>query len=159
MFAKKFTKTLKNVFSTFFQNAILSFIPFLCNWIYSIIYSKILDTLGQKKIISTTVMRKISTGIGNVWKGRLAEPYFVLKIDQVRSRSYKIYFIEYFQSMLKYNGTILASLFHLGVKIYPGIFHRIGSWEQLWGTFCCKVALMQRFKLLNFNLIEENDIK
>ena len=48
----------------FFQNALLSAVPFLCNWIYSIFYSRILDMFVQKKIITTTVARKVSMGIG-----------------------------------------------------------------------------------------------
>jgi hypothetical protein len=41
-------------------------IPFLCNWIYSIVYSRVMDMLGQRKLITTTVTRKVSMAIGEI---------------------------------------------------------------------------------------------
>ena len=46
------------------QNALLSAIPFLANWLFSIFYSRVLDFLVGKKIIKTVHARKISTAIG-----------------------------------------------------------------------------------------------
>lgn len=43
------------------ENAILTALPFLCMWIFSLALSKILDTLRAKKIISTTFARKTGT--------------------------------------------------------------------------------------------------
>jgi ACS family sodium-dependent inorganic phosphate cotransporter len=48
------------------ENALLSAVPFLCNWIYSIFYSRILDILVQKNIFTTTVARKVSMGIASL---------------------------------------------------------------------------------------------
>ncbi len=55
------------LFTHFFQNAVLSMIPFLCNWIYSIVYSRVMDMLGQRKFITTTVTRKVSMAIGAIF--------------------------------------------------------------------------------------------
>ncbi len=38
--------------------------PFLCNWIFSILYSSSLDFARGKEWINTTQARKISMGIG-----------------------------------------------------------------------------------------------
>lgn len=43
------------------ENAVLTAIPFLCMWIFSILLSKALDTLRAKRIISTTFARKTAT--------------------------------------------------------------------------------------------------
>lgn len=48
------------------QNAVLTAIPFLCMWIFSIILSKILDTLRAKGIITTTIARKVATGFASI---------------------------------------------------------------------------------------------
>jgi ACS family sodium-dependent inorganic phosphate cotransporter len=48
------------------ENAVLSMIPFLCNWIYSIVYSRLMDMLAQRKLITTTWIRKLSMGIASV---------------------------------------------------------------------------------------------
>ncbi len=54
------------ILNYFSQNALLSAVPFLCNWIYSIFYSRVLDILVQKNILTTTVARKVSMGIGEI---------------------------------------------------------------------------------------------
>ena len=63
------TPTCKNIILMkifiFSQNALMSCIPFLCNWIYSIIYSRVMDMLAHRKLITTTVTRKLSMAIGN----------------------------------------------------------------------------------------------
>ncbi|KAK9720159.1 Major Facilitator Superfamily [Popillia japonica] len=43
------------------ENAVLTAVPFLCMWIFSILLSKTLDTLRAKNIISTTFARKTAT--------------------------------------------------------------------------------------------------
>ncbi|KAJ8916857.1 hypothetical protein NQ315_005864 [Exocentrus adspersus] len=48
------------------ESAILTSMPFLCMWIFSMILSKVLDTLREKKIINTTAARKIATGCASV---------------------------------------------------------------------------------------------
>jgi ACS family sodium-dependent inorganic phosphate cotransporter len=48
------------------ENALLSAVPFLCNWIYSIVYSRVLDMIVQRGLITTTVARKISMGIASI---------------------------------------------------------------------------------------------
>jgi len=57
---------IKVILNYFSQNALLSAVPFLCNWIYSIFYSRVLDILVQKNILTTTVARKVSMGIGEL---------------------------------------------------------------------------------------------
>ena len=47
-----------------FQNAGLSSIPFICNWLTSIVYSNRLDWARNKGWISTTGARKLSMSIG-----------------------------------------------------------------------------------------------
>lgn len=46
------------------QNALLSAVPFLCNWLVSILYSSSLDKCISKKFISITNARKLSQVIG-----------------------------------------------------------------------------------------------
>ena len=55
-----------NQYNSFFllQNAGLSSIPFICNWIMSIVYSNRLDWAREKGWISTTFARKLSMTIG-----------------------------------------------------------------------------------------------
>ncbi|KAJ8943525.1 hypothetical protein NQ318_023035 [Aromia moschata] len=48
------------------ENAVLTAVPFLCMWLFSMVFSKTLDTLREKKIISTTVARKIATGCASI---------------------------------------------------------------------------------------------
>ena len=48
------------------QNALLSAIPFLANWLFSIFYSRVLDFLLGKKIIKTVHARKTSMAIGKL---------------------------------------------------------------------------------------------
>nr|CAH7740044.1 unnamed protein product [Callosobruchus chinensis] len=48
------------------ENAVLTALPFLCMWLFSMVFSKTLDTLREKKIISTTAARKIATGCASV---------------------------------------------------------------------------------------------
>ena len=48
------------------QNALLSAIPFLANWLFSIFYSRVLDFLVGKKIIKTVHARKTSMAIGKL---------------------------------------------------------------------------------------------
>ena len=48
------------------QNALLSAIPFLANWLFSIFYSRALDFLVGKKIIKTVHARKTSMAIGKL---------------------------------------------------------------------------------------------
>lgn len=43
------------------ENAHLTALPFLCMWIFSLVLSKILDTLRARKTISTTFARKVAT--------------------------------------------------------------------------------------------------
>lgn len=47
------------------ENAILTAIPFLCMWLFSMVLSKILDYLRAREVISTTCARKTATAIGN----------------------------------------------------------------------------------------------
>ncbi len=51
-------------FFLFQQNALLSSLPFLCNWIFSILYSSSLDFARSRGWINTTWARKLSTAIG-----------------------------------------------------------------------------------------------
>ena len=46
------------------SNAVLSAVPFLVMWIYSIILGSVLDHLGSKGIITRTTSTKIATSIG-----------------------------------------------------------------------------------------------
>ncbi|CAH2007224.1 unnamed protein product [Acanthoscelides obtectus] len=46
------------------ENAVVTAVPFLCMWLFTLLFSKILDTLRGKKIITTTAARKIATGKG-----------------------------------------------------------------------------------------------
>lgn len=48
------------------ENAVLSAVPFLTMWLFSMILSKTLDTLRAKNIITTTTARKIATLIASV---------------------------------------------------------------------------------------------
>nr|CAI5858870.1 unnamed protein product [Callosobruchus analis] len=48
------------------ENAVLTALPFLCMWLFSMVFSKTLDTLREKKIISTTAARKTATGCASV---------------------------------------------------------------------------------------------
>lgn len=48
------------------ENAVLTAVPFLCMWIFSMILSKTLDTLRGKNLISTTTARKTATLIASV---------------------------------------------------------------------------------------------
>lgn len=48
------------------QNAVLTAVPFLCMWIFSIVLSKTLDTLRGKKLINTTIARKVATGFASI---------------------------------------------------------------------------------------------
>ena len=46
------------------QNALLSAVPYLSLWIFSIFWSKLMDLSRSKGWITTTTVRKLSTGIG-----------------------------------------------------------------------------------------------
>ncbi|CAG9812687.1 unnamed protein product [Phaedon cochleariae] len=48
------------------ENAVLTALPFLCMWIFSIVLSKVLDTLREKQLISTTIARKTATGCASI---------------------------------------------------------------------------------------------
>lgn len=48
------------------QNAVLTSLPFMCMWIFSMVLSKTLDTLRSKKFITTTIARKIATGFASI---------------------------------------------------------------------------------------------
>ncbi|XP_057659463.1 sialin [Diorhabda carinulata] len=48
------------------ENAVLTAVPFLCMWVFSMILSKTLDSLRGKNIISTTVARKVATGFASI---------------------------------------------------------------------------------------------
>uniref|UniRef100_A0A6P7GY55 Sialin n=1 Tax=Diabrotica virgifera virgifera TaxID=50390 RepID=A0A6P7GY55_DIAVI len=48
------------------ENAILTALPFLCMWLFSMILSKTLDTLRARKIITTTIARKTATGCASI---------------------------------------------------------------------------------------------
>lgn len=48
------------------ENAVLTALPFLCMWIFSLALSKILDTLRTKNTISTTFARKTGTLIASL---------------------------------------------------------------------------------------------
>ncbi|XP_074027629.1 major Facilitator Superfamily Transporter 3 [Leptinotarsa decemlineata] len=48
------------------ENAVLTAVPFLCMWLFSLILSKTLDTLRERKFISTTTARKTATGCASV---------------------------------------------------------------------------------------------
>jgi ACS family sodium-dependent inorganic phosphate cotransporter len=47
-----------------FQNSLLSSLPYLTLWIFSLIVGKWLDFGRSKKVISTTTARKIATFFG-----------------------------------------------------------------------------------------------
>ena len=46
------------------ENALLSCIPFLCNWVFSIVWSSGLDAARARGWVSTTLARKISMAVG-----------------------------------------------------------------------------------------------
>ncbi|XP_060521255.1 sialin isoform X2 [Cylas formicarius] len=48
------------------QNAVLTALPFLCMWIFSMVLSKTLDTLRTKDVISTTTARKTATACASI---------------------------------------------------------------------------------------------
>ncbi|CAG9774092.1 unnamed protein product [Ceutorhynchus assimilis] len=48
------------------DNSFLTALPFLTMWIFSMIFSKIMDTLRNKGVITTTTARKIATGVASV---------------------------------------------------------------------------------------------
>ncbi|CAB4057066.1 SLC17A [Lepeophtheirus salmonis] len=48
------------------ENAGLSSVPFICNWLFSIVYSNRLDWARSKGYISTTNARKLSMGIASL---------------------------------------------------------------------------------------------
>ncbi|XP_019762059.1 sialin isoform X2 [Dendroctonus ponderosae] len=48
------------------ENSFLTALPFLTMWIFSMIFSKIMDHLRGKNIISTTTARKIATGVASM---------------------------------------------------------------------------------------------
>lgn len=48
------------------ENAGLSAVPFLCNWVFSIIYSNRLDWARSKGYITTTIARKMSMAIASL---------------------------------------------------------------------------------------------
>ncbi|XP_056641838.1 sialin [Diorhabda sublineata] len=48
------------------ENAVLTAVPFLCMWVFSMILSKTLDSLRGKNIINTTVARKVATGFASI---------------------------------------------------------------------------------------------
>ena len=50
--------------SCLFQNGVLSSLPYLAMWVVEIIGSQILDLLRRKKLISTTVARKVFNTTG-----------------------------------------------------------------------------------------------
>uniref|UniRef100_A0A2P2HW34 Sialin-like n=1 Tax=Hirondellea gigas TaxID=1518452 RepID=A0A2P2HW34_9CRUS len=48
------------------SNAGLSAVPFLCMWIFTMLFANLLDLLRAKNILSTTAARKISTSIASL---------------------------------------------------------------------------------------------
>ncbi|XP_076275641.1 sialin-like [Rhynchophorus ferrugineus] len=48
------------------ENAVLTALPFFCMWLFSMILSKLLDTLRAKNKINTTLARKLATGCASV---------------------------------------------------------------------------------------------
>ncbi|XP_066253902.1 sialin [Euwallacea similis] len=48
------------------ENALLTALPFFTMWIFSIIFSKVLDTFREKGLITTTTARKIATGVASL---------------------------------------------------------------------------------------------
>ena len=60
-----------DILMEFLQNALLSAIPFLANWLFSIGYSHVLDLLVSRKIIKTVNARKTSMAIGNQYLGSI----------------------------------------------------------------------------------------
>ena len=66
------------------QNALLSCLPFLCNWICSILYSTSLDKIRQKNLINTTQARKISV--------TLCKKYIASYHNQMQYSMFKITF-------------------------------------------------------------------
>lgn len=48
------------------ENAVLTSIPFLCMWLFSLILSKILDELRSRQLLTTTIARKIATGFASI---------------------------------------------------------------------------------------------
>lgn len=47
-------------------NAGLSAVPFLCNWLFTMINANVQDALRARNVITTTTARKISTGIASI---------------------------------------------------------------------------------------------
>jgi len=60
MFARQGLKVNMSVIT------IMSSVPFFANWIFSVAFSKTIDTLREKGKISTVVARKISVGVASV---------------------------------------------------------------------------------------------
>ena len=56
---------MKVINRTFFQNALLSGMPYLGMWIFSILVSAVVDFARKRNYVSTTVARKIANSIGN----------------------------------------------------------------------------------------------
>ena len=46
------------------KNSLLSAVPYLCLWVFSIIWSNLMDYVKNKKWINTTTVRKLSTAVG-----------------------------------------------------------------------------------------------
>lgn len=51
------------------ENALLSSVPFLCNWIYSMFYGKTVDVLVHKGVLRTVTARKLSMAIASLIPG------------------------------------------------------------------------------------------
>lgn len=48
------------------SNAGLSAVPFLCMWIFTMLFANLLDFLRSKNILTTTVARKLSTSVASI---------------------------------------------------------------------------------------------
>ncbi|KAI9565371.1 hypothetical protein GHT06_009163 [Daphnia sinensis] len=48
------------------KNSLLSAVPYLCLWVFSIIWSNLMDYSKNKRWINTTTVRKLSTGVASL---------------------------------------------------------------------------------------------
>lgn len=50
------------------QNALLSAVPYLSLWVFSVVWSNVMDLMRNKAWITTTTVRKLSVGCGELIK-------------------------------------------------------------------------------------------
>ena len=56
------------------SNALLSALPFLVMWVYSILFGSLMDYLGTRGLISRTGTTKLATAIGRTATPRVPRP-------------------------------------------------------------------------------------